>query len=126
MTEDEGVGGDICSPGSDYVAPPKHITLETQLNKAMLVGWTAPDGSIDLIDSYQVLVDGKVCATVKASEKLLKANITGYEVITNVHRISIKSIGVNRKSSNEAACSMVSLLYFIMKINFNLSNVFFL
>ena len=105
MTEDEGVG-DI-SPASDYVAPPKHITLETQLNKSMLVGWSMPDCTRELLDSFQVLVDGKVCATVKATEKLLKATVTGYDINTNVHRISVKSIGVNRKSSTEAACTMV-------------------
>ena len=106
MTEDE-CGLD--SPAtSDYIPPPKHLTLETQLNRSLLVGWTASDCPLSLVDSYQVLLDGEVQATVKASEGNLKAAIMPrMEGGSRVHRVSVKTIGTNRKSSNEAGCTML-------------------
>jgi RIMS-binding protein 2 len=106
MTEDES---GLESPAtSDYIPPPKHLTLETQLNRSLLVGWTAPDCLPDLVESYQVLLDGEVQATVKATETSLKAAITPRsDGVGRVHRVSVKTLGTNRKSSNEAGCTML-------------------
>jgi hypothetical protein len=104
MTEDEC--GLESSSTSDYIPPPKHLTLETQLNRSLLVGWTAPDCPAGLIESYQVLLDGEVQATVKASEGNLKAAIQPRPG-NRIHRVSVKTIGINRKSSNEAGCTML-------------------
>ena len=101
MTEDEGD-----NPSSDYVPPPRHLTFETQLDKSFLIGWSAPDCLAGLVDGYQVLVDGEVKTTVKAGEKILRAIVPGYDS-NQIHRISVKSIGANRKSSSEAYCTMV-------------------
>ena len=111
MTEDEAeaAGGDG-GPPSNFVPAPKHLTLETQLNKTLLVGWIAPETTGNLIDSYQVLVDGELSATVKAGgpeDKTLKTTVPGMADPNKVHRISVKAVGTNGKSSNEASCTMV-------------------
>lgn len=49
---------------------PRQLTLERQLNKSVLIGWTAPEGVMQAnIDSYHVYVDGVLKTTVKASER---------------------------------------------------------
>lgn len=101
MTEDEGE-----TPSTEYVPPPKHLTLETQLNKSLLVGWTAPDCQVGLIDCYQVLLDGEIMSTVRAGEKTLKSTVPGCEP-NQINRISVKCIGKNKKSSSEAGCTML-------------------
>lgn len=53
---------------SDLVPAPQHLTLERQLNKSVLIGWTAPDNTHQL-ESYHVYVDGVLKVTVKASER---------------------------------------------------------
>eukprot|EP00090_Calanus_glacialis_P024942 TRINITY_DN3873_c0_g1_i1.p1 TRINITY_DN3873_c0_g1~~TRINITY_DN3873_c0_g1_i1.p1 ORF type:complete len:1331 (+),score=212.74 TRINITY_DN3873_c0_g1_i1:800-4792(+) len=102
MTEDEG----DAQSTSDYVAPPKHLTLETQLNKSFVIGWSLPDCPPSYIDHYQVMVDGEAKNTVGSTEKTLKAIAHGYD-FGQIHRISVKAMGTNMKSSNEAACTMV-------------------
>lgn len=102
MTEDEA----DAQSTSDYVAPPKHLTLETQLNKSFVIGWSSSDCLASYIDHYQVLVDGEVKNTVRSTEKTHKAIAHGYD-FSQIHRISVKAIGTNMKSSNEAACTMV-------------------
>ena len=104
MTEDEADGAG-CDAG-DWVAPPKHLTLETQLNKSFVIGWSPPDCPASCIDHYQVIIDGEVKTYVKQAEKSLKAIVHGYD-FGQIHRISVKTIGTNEKSSNEAACTMV-------------------
>jgi len=104
ITEDES--DLVQSSSSDYVTPPKHLTIETQLNRSFVIGWGSPDCKPNLIDCFQVFVDGNVKETVNSSEKILKAIIHGYD-FGALHRISVKSIGVNQKSSNEAACTMI-------------------
>ena len=107
LTEDECEAGAGAGAGAtDWVPPPKHLTLETQLNRSFVIGWTAPDWRGSALDQYQVLVDGQVQDTVPAQEKTLKAVAHGYD-FSKVHRISVKAIGTNQKSSNEAACTMV-------------------
>lgn len=46
------------------------MTLERQLNKSVLIGWSPPDppGS-QIIESYHVYVDGVLKVTVKANER---------------------------------------------------------
>merc|ERR1719277_1175155 len=52
------------------------------------------------------MVDGEAKNTVRSSEKTLKAIAHGYD-FGQIHRISVKAMGINMKSSNEAACTMV-------------------
>lgn len=52
------------------VPAPKHLTLERQLNKSVLIGWSPPEPvGYNLIDSYHVYVDGVLKVTVKANER---------------------------------------------------------
>ena len=103
MTEDEA---DAASDSGDYVAPPKHLTLETQMNKSFVIGWSPPECPATYIDHYQVMVDGEVKSNVKHVENSLKTVVHGYD-FGQTHRISVKTIGTNKKSSNEAACTMI-------------------
>ena len=104
MTEDEADGAG--SDAGDWVAPPKHLTLETQLSKSFVIGWSTPDCPAAFIDHYQVIIDEEVKTNVKHAENSLKAIVHGYD-FGQIHRISVKTIGTNKKSSNEAACTMV-------------------
>lgn len=55
---------------SVLVPAPKQLTLERQLNKSVLISWTAPDvGPGNQIESYHVYVDGVLKATIKATER---------------------------------------------------------
>lgn len=55
---------------SVLVPAPKHLTLERQLNKSVLIGWTPPDPpGCNQIESYHVYVDGVLKVTVKATER---------------------------------------------------------
>lgn len=52
------------------VPAPKQLTLERQLNKSVLISWTAPDvGPGNQIESYHVYVDGVLKTTIKATER---------------------------------------------------------
>jgi len=104
MTEDEADA--VSETAGDYVAPPKHLTLETQLNKSFVIGWSSPECPSSYVDHYVVLVDGEVKSNVKHGENSLKTIVHGYD-FGQIHRISVKTIGTNKKSSNEAACTMV-------------------
>ena len=53
---------------SDVVPAPQHLTLERQLNKSVLIGWTPPDNQ-QQIESYHVYVDGNLKVTTKATER---------------------------------------------------------
>lgn len=49
---------------------PQHLTLERQLNKSVLIGWTPPDPpACHQIESYHVYVNGVLKVTVKATER---------------------------------------------------------
>lgn len=55
---------------SVLVPAPRHLTLERQLNKSVLIGWTPPDpAGYNQIESYHVYVDGVLKVTVKATER---------------------------------------------------------
>lgn len=55
---------------SDLVPCPRHLTLERQLNKSVLIGWNPPENyGHHLIESYHVYVDGNIKVTVKAAER---------------------------------------------------------
>lgn len=55
---------------SVLVPAPRHLTLERQLNKSVLIGWTIPDPpGCHQIESYHVYVDGVLKVTVKANER---------------------------------------------------------
>jgi RIMS-binding protein 2 len=101
ITEDEEEGQEV-----ENVAAPKHLTLETQLNRSFVIGWSPPGGEHSSLDCYQVIVDGDVKDMVKAGDKALKAVVHGYD-FGKVHRISVKTLSANSKSSPEAACTMV-------------------
>lgn len=53
------------------VPAPRQLTLERQLNKSVLISWTAPDGTGpgNQIESYHVYVDGVLKTTIKATER---------------------------------------------------------
>jgi len=55
---------------SDLVPAPRHLTLERQLNKSVLIGWNPTDQyGNHQIESYHVYVDGNLKVTVKAAER---------------------------------------------------------
>lgn len=55
---------------SELVPAPRHLTLERQLNKSVLIGWTSPEPpGYNQIESYHVYVDGVLKVTVKANER---------------------------------------------------------
>lgn len=55
---------------SPLVPAPQHLTLERQLNKSVLIGWTPPDPpGNQMIESYHVYVNGVLKVTVKANER---------------------------------------------------------
>ncbi|XP_011297684.1 uncharacterized protein Rbp isoform X2 [Fopius arisanus] len=86
------------------VPAPQHLTLERQLNKSVLINWTAPDNSHQL-ESYHVYVDGVLKVTVKATERT-RALVEGVDS-TRPHRISVRSVTHSRRTSRDAACTMV-------------------
>lgn len=46
------------------------MSLERQMNKSVLIGWTPPDPPANqLVESYHVYVDGVLKVTVKANER---------------------------------------------------------
>lgn len=52
------------------VPAPRHLTLERQLNKSVLIGWNIPEPpGCNQIESYHVYVDGVLKTTVKANER---------------------------------------------------------
>ncbi|XP_050668383.1 peripheral-type benzodiazepine receptor-associated protein 1 [Leptidea sinapis] len=94
------------SEDDDNVPAPRQLTLERQLNKSVLIGWTAPEGVQQAnIESYHVYVDGVLKTTVKASERT-RALVEGVDS-NRPHRISVRSVTVSRRTSRDAACTMV-------------------
>ncbi|KAL1376567.1 hypothetical protein pipiens_016832, partial [Culex pipiens pipiens] len=91
---------------SVLVPAPKHLTLERQLNKSVLIGWTPPDPpGCNSIESYHVYVDGVLKVTVKATERT-RALVEGVDS-NRPHRISVRSVTHNRRTSRDAACTMI-------------------
>ncbi|XP_046474097.1 uncharacterized protein Rbp isoform X7 [Neodiprion pinetum] len=90
---------------SDLVPAPQHLTLERQLNKSVLIGWTAPQENSHHLESYHVYVDGVLKVTVKATERT-RALVEGVDS-TRPHRISVRSVTHSRRTSRDAACTMV-------------------
>ena len=109
MTEDEGDG-----PARDNTTkvppPPKQLTLETQHNKSLVIAWNPPDDlPVNKIESYEVLVDGVVHSSIKASNNSsLKVTVNALD-LSKIHRFSVKTvaIGGHGLKSHEAACTMV-------------------
>ncbi|XP_049794503.1 RIMS-binding protein 2-like [Schistocerca nitens] len=92
--------------GEGPVPAPKQLTLERQLNKSVLIGWNPPDNCPpSAIESYHVYVDGVLKTTVKATERT-RALVEGVDS-TRPHRISVRSVTPNRRTSRDAACTMV-------------------
>ncbi|KAK4878821.1 hypothetical protein RN001_011327 [Aquatica leii] len=90
----------------DAVPAPRNLTLERQLNKSVLIGWTAPDvGPGNQIESYHVYVDGVLKTTIKATERT-RALVEGVDS-NRPHRISVRSVTANRRTSRDAACTMI-------------------
>ncbi|XP_065214822.1 RIMS-binding protein 2-like isoform X3 [Planococcus citri] len=91
---------------SVLVPAPKQLTLERQLNKSILIRWNAPEDSpTHCIDSYHVYVDGVLKTTIKANERT-KALLEGVDS-NKPHRISVRSVTQNRRTSRDAACTML-------------------
>lgn len=61
----------VPNPFGVVVPAPRHLTLERQLNKSVLIGWTLPEPAAlaHQIESYHVYVDGVLKVTVKANER---------------------------------------------------------
>ncbi|XP_037292571.1 RIMS-binding protein 2 isoform X2 [Manduca sexta] len=96
---------------SSLVPAPRQLTLERQLNKSVLIGWTAPEGVQQAnIDSYHVYVDCVLKTTVKATERT-RALVEGVDsnrgTFLKPHRISVRSVTASRRTSRDAACTMV-------------------
>ncbi|GBP00573.1 RIMS-binding protein 2 [Eumeta japonica] len=91
---------------SSLVPAPRQLTLERQLNKSVLIGWTSPEGVQQAnIESYHVYVDGVLKTTVKATERT-RALVEGVDS-NRPHRISVRSVTASRRTSRDAACTMV-------------------
>ncbi|XP_046385194.1 uncharacterized protein LOC124155432 isoform X2 [Ischnura elegans] len=103
LSEQIGEGPDLFF--SVLVPAPKQLTLERQLNKSILIGWNPPDCPPGTIESYHVYVDGVLKTTVKATERT-RALVEGVDS-TRPHRISVRSITPNRRTSRDAACTMM-------------------
>ncbi|KAJ8910498.1 hypothetical protein NQ315_012345 [Exocentrus adspersus] len=103
--EDEGPEADLFF--SVLVPAPRQLTLERQLNKSVLISWTAPEGTGpgNQIESYHVYVDGVLKATIKATERT-RALVEGVDS-NRPHRISVRSVTANRRTSRDAACTMI-------------------
>ncbi|ENN75020.1 hypothetical protein YQE_08335, partial [Dendroctonus ponderosae] len=92
---------------SVLVPAPRQLTLERQLNKSVLISWTTPEnvGPGNQIESYHVYVDGVLKATIKATERT-RALVEGVDS-NRPHRISVRSVTANRRTSRDAACTMI-------------------
>ena len=60
------------------VPAPRHLTLERQLNKSILISWSPPETYYGQIEMYHVYVDGFLRTTVKATDKT-KALVEGVD-----------------------------------------------
>ena len=60
------------------VPAPRQLTLERQLNKSILIGWTPPDCPPGQIEMYHVYVDGFLRTTVRSTDKT-KALVEGVD-----------------------------------------------
>ncbi|XP_035708554.1 uncharacterized protein LOC110850968 isoform X4 [Folsomia candida] len=87
------------------VPPPIHLVLQRQLNKSILIGWNSPDCPPGTIDTYQVFVNGLLRCTIKANERT-RALVEGVDC-NRPHRISVRAVTPNRRTSRDAACTMV-------------------
>ncbi|KAH1018072.1 hypothetical protein HUJ05_005894 [Dendroctonus ponderosae] len=104
-TGPEGEAADLLF--SVLVPAPRQLTLERQLNKSVLISWTTPEnvGPGNQIESYHVYVDGVLKATIKATERT-RALVEGVDS-NRPHRISVRSVTANRRTSRDAACTMI-------------------
>ncbi|BES90149.1 Variant SH3 domain [Nesidiocoris tenuis] len=105
IIEEEEEEEDADHAGEGPVAAPKQLTLERQLNKSILIGWNPPDTPSPAIDCYHVYVDRVLKVTVKAIERT-RALVEGVDS-NRPHRISVRSVTANRRTSRDAACTMV-------------------
>lgn len=80
---------------SVLVPAPKHLTLERQLNKSVLIGWSQPDPPMcNQIESFHVYVDGVLKVTVKATERT-RALVEGVDSNrVRTHASSVQRDGV--------------------------------
>ncbi|XP_044764212.1 RIMS-binding protein 2 isoform X3 [Coccinella septempunctata] len=103
----EGEQGKNSTRLQPYVPAPRQLTLERQLNKSVLISWTTPEnvGPGNHIESYHVYVDGVLKATIKATERT-RALVEGVDS-NKPHRISVRSVTMNRRTSRDAACTMI-------------------
>lgn len=74
---------------SELVPAPRHLTLERQLNKSVLIGWTSPEPpGYNQIENYHVYVDGVLKVTVKANERT-RALVEGVDCNRVIETIDI-------------------------------------
>jgi len=69
------------------VPPPKQLTLETHLNKSLVIGWNPPDNfPIHKIESYRVVVDaGETRATVTGTFFFEGNSVLREKVYNTIH-----------------------------------------
>lgn len=99
---------------SDIVPAPRHLTLERQLNKSVLIGWNPPDHyGNHQIESYHVYVDGNLKVTVKAAERTralvegVDCNRVSHNISQKYHRNLICNISHVHKHSNTHTHSLI-------------------
>ena len=73
------------------VPAPRQLTLERQLNKSILIGWTPPDCPPGQIEMYHVYVDGFLRTTVRATDKT-KALVEGVDNARVSNSLMIKPV----------------------------------
>ena len=78
---------------------PRQLTLERQLNKSILIGWTPPDCPPGQIEMYHVYVDGFLRTTVRSTDKT-KALVEG---VDNARVSNIMIIPLNPLSQHAGA-----------------------
>ena len=54
---------------SVLVPAPRQLTLERQLNKSVVIGWSAPEAPAGTVDCYHVYVDGLLRTSVRVSDR---------------------------------------------------------
>lgn len=92
------------------------MTLERQLNKSVLIGWSPPEPcGYNLIDSYHVYVDGVLKVTVKANERT-RALIEGVDS----NRVSLNCLNFkihlnfNKFYFSFTFVSLIALVYVVL------------
>lgn len=86
--------------------------MERQLNKSVLIGWTAPEGAQQAnIESYHVYVDGVLKTTIKATERT-RALVEGVDSnrVSKIQIILLIIESISRKLYEDILDLIISLI----------------